>query len=166
MKGLIWLALVAIALRVSGLIPFSSTEIADLLPVQTLTVDVAEGQVKLDAGECTGQGDSWQTALEDLRQGAEGIVFLGTAEQVVLTQEATELLPEVVESGILRPGAVVCACPGELPAPKEITEYLSAHNGGVTLRQVQSALLEGVAIKLPVLVETEGGLRLYGQDHG
>lgn len=149
------------ALRISGLLPFENLEIADLVPVETLTVSVEQNHVVLDGGRCSGRGKNWQTALDDLYNGAEGIVFLGTAEQVVLTKQAVSLLPQMINSGALRPGAAVCVCPGDPPDPEEAGAYLSAHPGGVTLRQVQAALLEKKGIALPMLMRTEGGLRLY-----
>ena len=88
MKRLIVLLLLAAAVRMSGLIPFDSLEIDELVPVETLTVSVEREKVRLDTGKCRGQGEDWETALEDLRRSAEGTVFLGTAEQVVLSSKA------------------------------------------------------------------------------
>ncbi len=166
MKRLAVLAVLAAVVRMSGLLPFPAMEIDELVPVETLTVSAEQGQVQLDAGECRGQGKTWAEALEDLHRGAEGTVFLGTAGQVVLNRKAATLLPQIIQSSALRPGAAVCVCDGEVPSPKEAGAYLSAHNTGVTLQHVQAALVRGEHIALPLLVRTEGGLRLYGTANG
>ena len=162
MKRLIWLVLLAAAVKMSGLMPFESNDVAQLVPVEALTVDLKQNRVVLDGGECKGYGADWEGALADLHAGADGAVFLGTAEQVILSEEALSLLPEVVRCEALRPAAVLCVCPGELPRPQEASQYLSAHDAGVTLQQIRAAMLEGKGIALPMLVNTEGGLRLYG----
>ncbi len=166
MKRLPVLAVLAAVVRMSGLLPFPAMEIDELVPVETLTVTAEQNRVWLDARECRGQGKTWAEALEDLYRGAEGTVFLGTAEQVVLNQKATTLLPQMIQSGALRPGAAVCVCDGVLPSAEDAGAYLSAHNTGVTLQQVQAALVRGESIALPMLVKTEGGLRLYGTTDG
>ena len=156
-----WIILTAAALLLLGWMPFERSDVARLAPVEALVVSVEQGRVVLDGGDCQGRGATWQEAWQDLRQGAEGQVFLGTAEQVVLTGSAVELLPQVANSGVLRPAAQVCVCPGPAPDPKQAAAYLSAHETGVTLQRVQAALLRGDDFALPVLTETEGGLRLY-----
>lgn len=166
MKQIVWVILLAAALSMAGLIPFESSDVASLVPVETLTVDLQEGQVILNGGDCRGYGADWTAALEDLRRSAGGTVFLGTAEQVVLSQSAASLLPEIIRSSDLRPAAVVCVCPGEPPEPDDVTKYLSAHDAGVTIQKVQAVMLRGEGIALPMLVETEGGLRLYGTENG
>lgn len=166
MKQVIWLAILAAALSMTGLLPFQSSDVASLVPVETLTVDMKEGQVLLDGGECRGRGENWEAALEDLRHGAEGTVFLGTAEQIVLSKRAASVLPDVIRSPELRPAAVICICPDTPPKPEEITPYLSAHNAGITIQKVQAIMLRGEGVALPVLVKTEGGLRLYGTENG
>ena len=157
----VWIGLTAAALLLLGGMPFKRSDVARLAPVEALVVSVEQGRVVLDGGDCQGRGASWEEAWQDLQRGAEGQVFLGTAEQIVLTGSAVELLPQAVNSGALRPAAQVCVCPGPAPDPKQAAAYLSAHKTGVTLQRVQAALQRGESFALPVLMETEGGLRLY-----
>ena len=156
--GLLLLGILAAA----GWLPFQSSDVAQLVPIETLVVSLDDGWIILDGGETLGRGKNWEEAWEDLHHGADGRVFLGTVEQVVLSGAAVELLSETAWNEELRPAATVCTALGSEPDPKEATAYLSAHQGGVTLQQVRAALLKGESIKLPILVETEGGLRLYG----
>ena len=162
-KGILLVLLVA-ALRTSGVLPFESSDVAQLVPVQALVVSTANGNVVLDGGQCLGVGRNWDRAWEDLQQSAVGHVFLGTAEHIVLCADAIELLPHVVKNRVLRPAAAVCVCPDSVPKAEDVAAYLSAHPGGVTLQQVRALQLRTGAVKLPRLMQTEGGLRLYGTD--
>jgi len=162
MKRIILLVCAAAVLRMTGLMPFTGHDVADLVPVEALTVDWKSGQVVLDGGSCQGYGKDWEAALQDLAAGAEGTVFLGTVEQVVLTSGAVRLLPDVIRSDRLRPAAVICVCSGPLPEPEEAAKYLSAHDAGVTIRNVQAAMLQEKGVALPVLENVKGGLRLRG----
>ena len=166
MKQILWLVLLAAALSLTGLLPFESNDVVSLVPVEALTVDMEEGRVTLKGKDCQGHGDDWRSALEDLRQSGTGTVFLGTAEQVVISQRAVSILPDIIRSEALRPAAVICVSPGEPPEPEEAAEYLSAHDAGMTIQKVQAIMLRGEGVKLPMLVQTEGGLRLYGTANG
>ncbi len=165
MKRLMILVLAAAILGLSGLLPFERTDVASLVPVDVLTVDLQRGQAVLKGGEAEGRGKTWEAALEDFRQGANGRVFFDTAGQVILSKDAVRLLPDVIRGEELRPAANICICTGPMPEPKEAAEYLSAHDGGVTIQMVWAAMLKGEGVALPILKETEGGLRLYGSEN-
>lgn len=162
MRRILCFVLLTAAVNMTGLLPFQSSDVASLVPVEALTVDVSQNQVVLRGGDCQGFGEDWDAALADLHQSAEGKVFLGTAEQVIVSARALSYLPDVVRCEELRPAAVLCVCPGEPPDPKAAAKYLSAHDAGVTIQHVQAAMLEETGMALPMLVNTEGGLRLYG----
>lgn len=162
MKRLLWIVLAVAVVRLAGLVPFESRDVAELVPVQTLTVTVEENQVVLNGGDCRGRGVDWDAALADLEQSGDGTVFLGTAEQIILSDTALALLPDVIRCSRLRPAAGLCVCSGDPPTPGTVTAYLSAHDVGVTIQQIQASMLEERGIALPRLVQTEGGLRLYG----
>lgn len=163
-KKLVILAVLAAALRATGLLPFQSSDVAELVPVQALVVSVEEGKVYLDGGECLGIGADWDSALQDLKESAEGHVFLGTADHVVLCGEAVSLLQQLIESEALRPAASVCVCPNGLIDSKSAAGYLAAHDGGVTLQQVRALQLRPGEVELPELIRTQGGLRLDAKD--
>jgi len=165
MKRIVLFVLLAAALRMTGLLPFSGSDVAELVPVEALTVDWKRNQVVLKGEDCQGRGEDWEAALEDLRRGGNGKVFLGTTEQVVMSEAAVHLMPDVIRSGDLRPAAVICVCLGTLPEPKEATEYLSSHNAGVTIQKVQASMVKGEGVELPILRHTEGGWRLSGAEN-
>ncbi len=161
MKRVIWFILLAAALRMSGLLPFESHDVAQLVPVEALVVSLDGDMVVLDGGDAQGRGGDWQAALADLEQSADGAVFLSTAGQLVLVGRAVKLLPEIVDSGRIRPAAAVCYA-AAAPDPEDAADYLSAHECQVTVQRLQAAALRGETVTLPWLMETEGGLRLYG----
>ena len=160
-KKMAILAAAAALLKVSGLLPFQTTDVAQLKPVEALVVSVEEGAVVLQGGETIGIGADWSTALEDLRHGAEGTLFLGTTEQVILCGKAVNLLEQVARSEDLRPGTMVVVCEDGQIDPEQAAAYLSAHNSGVTLGRVRAAMLRKESMLLTELAKTEGGLRLY-----
>lgn len=161
-KKLVFLVLLAGVLRTTGLLPFQSSDVAQLVPVQALVISQSGGSVVLDGGQCRGIGTDWDSAWQDLQNSADGHVFLETADHVILCGDAIALLPQVVRSGAFRPAASVCVCPDSVPDAQEAADYLDAHSGGVSLQQVQALQLRTGEIRLPRLRQTEGGLRLDG----
>ena len=147
------------------LLPCQRRDVAQLIPVEALIVSVEDGAVVLTGKDCQGRGESWTEACEDLLQSGEGIVFLETAEQLILAADAVDLLSEAAESGLLRPAAMVCVAVGTVPEPEEAASYLASHSSGVTLRQIQAAKVQGKQLQLPLLIKTEGGLRIYETNH-
>ena len=166
MKKLLIIAALAIVLKITGLLPFTGSDAAQLLPVRSLTVDLQGSSIVLNGGDAVGRGTSLHEALADMKNGAEGIVFLGSAEQVILSPRARGLLPQLCRWEALRPAARVLLASGELPNPEKAADYLEAHDSAVTLQQVRAALLRGERIRLPLLHVTEGGLRLEARRNG
>ena len=162
MKRLVILTVIAAAAAVSGLNPFRSTDVAQLLPVQALTVDVYDGEVQLDGGVAKGSGKDLDTALQDMKAAAEGHVFLQTAEYVIVSNRALRLLPQVAQWQALRPATAICVAEGDLPEAEKAAAFLQAHDPGITLQQIHGILLRKETAALPVVKQTEGGLRLYG----
>ena len=164
-KRLFVLVVAAVALRITGLLPFETGDVARLKPVETLVVFAEHGEVVLNWEEGSGRGNDWDAALEDLRQSAEGGLFLKTAEQIVLCGGAETLLQKIVRSEALRPAATVCICYDQTPDPKQVGKYLSAHPSELTLQQIRAAQLRGEPVELPVLTKTKGGWRLDGANN-
>lgn len=166
MKKLILFTAFAILLKVTGLLPFTAGDAANLLPIRALTVDVSDGAITLNGGEASGTGPTLEAALTDLQATASGTVFLATAESVILSPKAKVLLPELCRWEVLRPAAQVVLASGDLPDPEEAADYLEIHNGEQTLRQIRAAYLRGETVRLPLLHSTEGGLRLERRQNG
>lgn len=158
-RGQKWLLLGLLLLGAKLALPFSGSDVSELVPVEALVVTREQGQVVVEGGACRGRGATWAAALQDLRQGADGRAFLSTAEQIVLCGAAKELLEDVIADAKLRPAACVCLCEGGTPAPERAAAFLRKKSD-VTLRRLRAAQLRGEAVELPVLIQWEGGLRL------
>lgn len=162
MKLLAFFTALMTAVSLSGLVPFERHEVAALQPVQALTVSVENGRIVLDGGQVQGRGATWQDAMADLRHSGKGAVFLGTAEQIILVQSAVQLLPQVLSDRQLRPAAQVCVSRERITDVQAAADYLSAHPTGMTVQKLRTIIANAGSASLPVLTQTEGGLRIYG----
>ena len=139
----------------------TSTDAAELRPVQALVIDTQEGLVTLtaDTGD-VGRGVNLNAAFSDLRAGCAGKLFTQTAEHVIVTQKAWYLMPQVSVSGQLRPAAKLYRAAGETRDVRAALAFLQAHPGDLTLSRARAALLQNETPEAPVLAYTEGGFRL------
>ena len=136
MKWLYFLA--AVALTVLFGLPFREYDAARLLPVRTVQAARTADGVKIVSEVGEAEGASWTEAVAALRESASGDVFFDTAEQLVVC--APSLLPEILDSGELRPSAQVYFA-DELTDPEGLNEYLSAHESELTVADVRQELL-------------------------
>lgn len=115
-------------------LPFREYNTETLLPLHYLQVAKGSGEVRIvsDVGE--GRGKSWAAAVGNLKRNAAGDVFFDTAEQVICC--APELLPEIGESGVMRPAAQIYFAK-ELQQPEGLSDYLAAHESGWTVADVR-----------------------------
>lgn len=120
-----WLALLtAIVLTLIFGLPFREYETQQLLPIKTLQAEYTENGIHIASDVGEGKGESWQSAVEDLRKNASGDVFFDTAEQLAVTDRLLAL--EAAHSGELRPSAQVYLV-SELAPMKGLYEFLKAH---------------------------------------
>lgn len=127
-----WMILVA-ALLLYWLLPSASTELGQLRPAGVLYLTMEEKNIRLetDMGDF-GVGETLDGALADLRQCASGVVFLDTAEYLVLNKSAVFLLPQLQQ--LLRPSVRICLAEGELDLEAAYA-YLSNHIPGHVLSE-------------------------------
>lgn len=156
-----YLALLAAALGL-GLTETAGTDAAALCPARVLTVEAAGGTITVKTDQnAVGLGRSLDEAVRDLREGTEGVLFLETAEHVIVAESARYLLPRLAVLPELRPSAKVYLTDVP-PVPATAADFLAAHPGDLTLQRLRAALLYGQEGNVPQLVRTEGGLRLVG----
>jgi hypothetical protein len=133
--------------------PFEAVNVAKLEPVSLLRVSWTNAgvQVETDTGE-RGRGADLAKAFDDLRETADGVVFLDTVDRLLVTPQTAELIPQLKK--YLRPGCNVCVefGPTELEAAGA---FLQIHEPQMTLRRygVDDA-------RLPILYTKEGRMRL------
>ena len=113
--------------------PFQKMNISRLSPVQTVWVAEVNGEILLQtAGGAQGIGADIPAALENLNAGAADIVFLETADYLII-ETGTEALLEQA-SLVFRPSCMVCAA-ASMPELEQATKFLRIHEPVVTLRQ-------------------------------
>lgn len=120
-RGIWYCAILAAALCV----PSRGTDIGRLEPVEAVMVDRQWGQVviRTDTGDA-GRGSTLAQAMQNLRDTTPGTIYLDTADYLLVTRAAGDLLGEL--SGALRPSARVCRAEGEVDLAAA-AEFLSAH---------------------------------------
>lgn len=156
----IW-AVIAVGLVLAGILPLETHDPSELLPARVLTIRTEDGWVytACDNG-AEGVGKTFDAALEDMARSAESILFLDTAEHILLHGGARELTAQVVRFQRLRPAAKLYLTGNRMPDAGRCAEFLQAHPGSVTLSEVRAAMLGAGGVTLPRVVETEGRLRL------
>ena len=97
------------------------------------------GAVRLVTEIGEAEGATWAEAVAALREGASGDVFFDTAEQLVVCSPS--LLPDIAESGDLRPAAQVFFADAPTD-PKGLNAYLRAHESALTVADVRAGLAQ------------------------
>lgn len=159
MKKILIVAILVAVAALAGLWPFQGVDAADVVPVETVAIGRNGSTVQVLAGEdLSGQGDSLEEALEDLEASAPGTVFFGTVERVILTQNAMDLVGELMARTQFRPSVLIYATSGAVePAEAQVLEaYESRGDYSVSLCRVYAATLGGEACRV-AKVEIEDG---------
>lgn len=143
-----------------GLLPFEATDVAELIPAQTVFIMKDGTQYTVDIGEgVQAVGTTLQQALGMLQEQTAGTVFFETCEQVVLMGDTEQLLPELAQQEAFRPAAGVYRV-SQKPKIDELTSYLNTHHGDVTVSKIKAAVAAGETIRVPYIVSAGGGFRL------
>ena len=105
--------------------PVESADIGKLLPVQVISIRKENGWVVLETDtEDVGMGGTAVQALQNLKDTASGIIYLDTAEYLLLekdTQEDAEALRSE-----LKPSVRLCMCNKPIDLA-EAAKYLRVH---------------------------------------
>ena len=153
-RAYLW-AVIAAGLLLAGELPMETHDAAELLPAELAIFWTEDGRVcaRCDNGT-EGSGEDLDAALDDLERAAEGVLFLDTAEHLILCGDIPSLAKQAADCGRLRPAAKVYR------TADAALDFLWAHPGNVTLGEVRAAMLGAGKAELPELRETERGLRL------
>lgn len=107
------------------LLPLRKTEIGKLQPVELISVDVEHGRVVIQTDtQDIGVGRTVEEAIENLKKTTSGIVFLDTADYLLVTKRASNTVPEL--SGYLKESVRICTAEVGVD-PEKATEYLKIH---------------------------------------
>lgn len=76
--------------------PVNRLDVAKLKPVQTVAVSIEEGQVVIETDtKNRGRGRSVREAVENLEENTPGVIYLDTAQYLLVTEEAMSQLEEM-----------------------------------------------------------------------
>lgn len=129
---IIYIVLFAAALTV----PTNGMDIGELKPVAVIALDVVDNQVRIstDTGDA-GYGESFGSALEDLEQTTAGVVFLDTADYLLIGEGAEDLAEDAKE--YLKRRVRVCGYTEGVPL-RDAAEYLDVHRPETELEMWES----------------------------
>ena len=152
-SGIVTVIAILLALLLS---PFERTDVAELLPVQTLCLRQEEGQcLLLTDGGLMGQGVTPEKALSDLRRTAPGKVVFSTTRQLVVEESGAEFFKPLLDLDALRPGTEVYWAK-EPVDPADAASWLDRHGVNATVSRLQAAWLTGEREMIPLLTGGEG----------
>ena len=130
-KILLYILLLGAAL----ILPVEGTDVGKLLPVELVQLDKMGDTVVVytDVG-ATGTGETVEAAIRDMGRTTAGIVFLDTADYLLVTESAMEEVESIKEH--LKPSVRVCIQHVEMNL-KDAAAYLSVHKPEHQLRSCQ-----------------------------
>lgn len=161
MKKMLWILFAAASFWALGLLPFHATDAAKLLPVKTVVVMKSGDQYVVDVGAgVRAIGRSLTEALERLKEEVTGVIFLPTAEQVIVPESAEGAVEAVAEEETLRPAAGLYLTPISEPDPEALGAYLAAHQSNYTILDARAALAAGEQPAPPRIKTADGGYRV------
>ena len=114
------------------LAPLERVDVAKLLPIPAVAVYMNDGAVVLETDtQDKGRGDSVSNALEDLKKATPEVVYLDTAEFLLVSEDAVTCVEEL--KNYLKPSVKVCVCAAE-GRVKDAAKYLDVHGNLPKLR--------------------------------
>lgn len=130
-------------MAITLLLPTKAQDVAKLRPVQVVSIYKDTGMVVIETDtQDKGVGSSAKDALDDLERTTPGVIYLDTAEYLIVTSDALDVLESLRTD--LKKSVRLCMREEEVDL-KEAAEYLSVHDRMPKLEQWN----EGVNI--PVL---------------
>lgn len=124
MKWFRW-SLYIIILLMLFVAPLERLDVAKLLPVQAVAVYTEGDAVVLETDtENKGKGVSIADALADLKENTPAVVYLDTAEFLMVSESAVSEMEEI--KNYLKPSVKVCVCDAAGKV-KDTAKYLDIH---------------------------------------
>ena len=106
-------------------VPLERVDVAELLPIKGVAMYMEGETVVLETDtEHVGKGSSVAEALADLKKTTPAVVYLDTAEFLLVSESATYRISEL--RSILKPTVKVCVCDAAGRVGETI-DYLSVH---------------------------------------
>lgn len=130
MKYLLYIGILLAAM----LVPDRGTDVGKLIPVEVAAISEAYGVVcvETDTGD-SGAGKTLEAAIEDMKSSASGIIYLDTAEYLLLGNGMEAHLNTVERH--LKGDVHLCYAQAGIPL-EAVANFLSVHRPGVKLKEV------------------------------
>lgn len=114
------------------LAPIERMDVADLLPIEAVAVYAEDGKVVLETDtENIGRGENAVKALENLKETTAAVVYLDTAEYLIVSEETEEQIAELRK--FLKPSVQVCIADAK-GRVKDVAKYVDIHGDTVRLK--------------------------------
>ena len=121
-----------VILGLTFLAPVNRVDVANLLPIESVAVYIEDNMVVLETDtENTGRGESVAEALINLKDTTPAVVYLDTAEYLMVSQEAIDQIEAL--RACLKPSVRVCICDARNRV-KETAKFVQVHGETVPLR--------------------------------
>lgn len=128
------------------------TDIGMLIPVETLFIQKQGDTIVIQTDSAdTGAGATMKQAAEDLKEKAHGIIYLDTADYLILNGEAEALLPQLQNNR--KQEVVLCKADEKIDVQK-VTPFLRTHRPQLELSDWRAGMT------LPSLEEAEGSFKI------
>lgn len=105
--------------------PVERVDVAQLLPIRAVSLSQQGTQLLLRTDtNHLGKGKNVQDALANLQENAPAVVYLDTAQFLLVDEAAVYCLDQLI--GVLKPTVRVCVC----PVPEDLSaaaDYLEVH---------------------------------------
>ena len=134
------------------LIPRESTDLGKLEPVDTVSVYKEENKIVMETDTgAKGTGESVQAALQNMIDTTASIIYLDTADYLLVRRETEELIPELGK--YLKESVRICRTHAAVKV-EDAAAFLEVHTPKVKLGDWKRTE------KLPLLRITEGRMQL------
>lgn len=146
-KSLLYMIILAAVL----VLPTKATDVGKLRPVQTLAVykDGTDYVIETDTKDA-GRGESIQLAIMDLKATTPGIIYLDTAQHLLVRRESD--LKEMQRH--IKDSVQVYVYEG-VPPMEKVSQFLTAHPTGISMKKWEKGT------KLPLLDCTKDRLKIF-----
>lgn len=138
MKRIIGAALAVAVVWLMPRLAHPAVDIGKLEPVEAVLLTETENGIRLETDTgASGEGKTLAEAVEALREGASGEVFLETADKLLICGDVSAYWQEIY--GLFRPACQVCLADEEINL-EEATAYLDVHPADQTLARIRGGL--------------------------
>ena len=118
------------------LIPVEKLDVGKLEPVQAVWICRVEDEIILETDtEDKGRGMTVEAALADLEEHCLGIIYLDTAEFLLVSEDATDQIPMMRKH--LKDSVEVCLWNGQ-GRVSDAAEYMASHENGLPIITLQT----------------------------